>query len=296
MFKKNKHSTIQEAFEKVGYKLLSPYISAHIRMLYECPKGHRGTVDWVSFQHGHRCAKCYQDTRRLGIDKVREALNKEGYILLSDTYENSATRLECRCPKGHIWKTRWRDFSDGGDRCLWCSHRAPLSTEKVRNMLIVEGYQLLSTEYINTHLPIEVSCPAGHIYKVRWYAFHQGRRCPHCQEYRNEKKLREVLELIYPGKVKQYDNLGFLGLLKVDFSVRDLQLAFEYDGEQHFRPVQFGGIDIERAKGNLRKQKSRDSRKNRLCKKNNYKLIRLTYKDKISRETVICKLAKMEVY
>jgi len=294
MFKKHKHSTIQEAFEKAGYKLLSPYIGAHDRMSYECPKGHRGTIDWVSFQHGHRCAKCYQDTRRLDINRIRETFSKEGYVLLSDFYENSFTKLNCQCPNGHIWKTRWRDFSDNGDRCLYCSHRAPLLIDDIRNILNTEGYRLLSTEYINTHLPLEISCPIGHMYKVRWYAFRRGHRCPHCREYRNEKKLREILELLYPEKVKQYDNLGFLGLLKVDFSIRDLCLAFEYDGEHHFKPVQFGGISIIQAKENFKKQKERDSRKNRLCKKNGYILIRLAYRDKLSIENVKAKIK--EVY
>jgi len=48
---------------------------------------------------------------------------------------------------------------------------------------------------------------------------------------------------------------------KFDWVVLGLRLAIEVMGEQHFRPVCFGGIEIDKAKVNFRKQQERDQEK-----------------------------------
>jgi very-short-patch-repair endonuclease len=94
--------------------------------------------------------------------------------------------------------------------------------------------------------------------------------------------LGEILKKIFSCDIKKQDNLGFLGRQTVDYSVRDLQLGFEYDGEHHFGPVRFNGIDIERADANYQLQQERDKRKEKLCRKNGYRLIRIGYFEELT--------------
>jgi len=67
----------------------------------------------------------------------------------------------------------------------------------------------------------------------------------------------------------------------LDFAIFDkdkvLYCLIEYDGEQHYRPVNFGGMSDEKALNNLEKTKKHDQIKNNYCKKNNIKLIRIPY-------------------
>jgi uncharacterized C2H2 Zn-finger protein len=51
----------------------------------------------------------------------------------------------------------------------------------------------------------------------------------------------------------------------------------EYDGRQHFEPVNFGGISKKRAMNNFEKQQTHDKLKNDFCKDNNYELLRIPY-------------------
>ena len=53
----------------------------------------------------------------------------------------------------------------------------------------------------------------------------------------------------------------------------------EVQGEQHFRPVKFGGMSLKKAKKNFEKQKKRDKIKKDfcICNRNNIKLIELSY-------------------
>lgn len=80
---------------------------------------------------------------------------------------------------------------------------------------------------------------------------------------------------------------------EIDIWVPSLKLAIEYDGRQHFEPVQFGGISLERARQNLIIQKSRDKNKNKLIKQHYEEIkyfIRFNYREKITKELVETKL------
>jgi very-short-patch-repair endonuclease len=155
-----------------------------------------------------------------------------------------------------------------------------------------EGYTVLSDlskEYIDCLAPISVRCPDGDVYKTTWSRFfHVGGRCPYHKNFKREKQLGKILEQIYLDKVKQYDNLSFLQPQTVDFSVRSLKLAFEYDGEQHYRPVRFGGakMTMKQARDNLVLTQKRDRLKERLCKKNGYTLIRVKYDEDLTTEHI----------
>jgi hypothetical protein len=55
--------------------------------------------------------------------------------------------------------------------------------------------------------------------------------------------------------------------------------VIEYDGEQHFRPVKFGGISDDEAKQKFEDLKVCDKLKDDFCKDSGYKMIRIGYKD-----------------
>jgi hypothetical protein len=72
----------------------------------------------------------------------------------------------------------------------------------------------------------------------------------------------------------------------------------EYDGEQHFRPVRFGGISEDEALQLFRNTKQRDRLKNRKIKAYNNDIkyfIRFSYKDDISTDGVLKKLEQNNI-
>jgi len=79
--------------------------------------------------------------------------------------------------------------------------------------------------------------------------------------------------------------------LHADFVLPDYQCVIEVDGEQHFQPVQFGGVSQEKAESNLQDQVYRDDIKHRVCVEMNYRLVRIRY-DQIVNEDVIFELIK----
>ena len=155
---------------------------------------------------------------------------------------------------------------------------------------VEKGFNVLSFFHKEGRRWIIVQCPLGHNFEVRWSHFESlDSRCPKCSVSKYERRARERLEKIYGPRLRVQDNLDFLGRQTVDFSVRDIRLAIECDGEQHFRPVRFHGISEERAKVIHEIIKERDLKKDQLCKDNDYRMIRISHEDVENIESILIK-------
>ena len=86
--------------------------------------------------------------KKLTIGFVREQFEKEGYILLSNMYINSKTRLEYICPKEHKGSISWNNWQHG-HRCPRCSksgknnpnYNSKLTDENRNSGRFVVGYK-----------------------------------------------------------------------------------------------------------------------------------------------------------
>lgn len=74
---------------------------------------------------------------------------------------------------------------------------------------------------------------------------------------------------------------------RYDFYLPDYNLIIEYDGEQHYMPVNFGQNDIKRMEEKLKITQEHDKIKNEYCEKHNINLLRIPYWEKQNIETII---------
>jgi len=77
----------------------------------------------------------------------------------------------------------------------------------------VNGYKLLSTEYINAHKKLDIMCNNGHSYTVTWNDFQQGNRCPVCYEQNRNKSQR----LDYEYVKEQIESINGYKLLSTEY-------------------------------------------------------------------------------
>jgi len=295
--KKEAIDNVKKFFESQDYQLVSAvYVNAHSKLWFQCPRGHLGHMGWFSFKSGYRCAEC-AGNKKLTIEQVRQAFEKERYRLTSTNYINSSSKLDYVCPQGHEGSIRWDCFKQG-ERCAECAGNKKKTINQVRRVFEQEGCELLTDVYVSAHSKLWYLCPLKHKTSTTWADFQTGYRCWQCDKIssisRGESKLGVILKQIFPTEdLRAEDNLGFLGHSRVDYSIRQLCLAFEYDGLHHFRPVAFGGIDQKRAEQQFIKQRERDRRKNRLCKKNNITLIRIAYKEPLDVKNIKAKIERV---
>jgi hypothetical protein len=76
--------------------------------------------------------------------------------------------------------------------------------------------------------------------------------------------------------------------LSFDFFIKYVKILIEFDGQHHFHPVRFNGISEDRAIKIHEKAKYYDSLKDDYCRKNNLKLIRISYKNFKNINEILC--------
>lgn len=276
MSRKLTYDFVKKYIENEKYTLLSKtYIDAKTKLLVQCNYGHEPYyVAWFNFKTGHRCPECNITNRKNALDDIRAYAEKRGYKVISTEYKNRNKKLEMICPKGHTTFISWGNFSKGR-RCSECYRFKKLTSKEVKNFLNYFGYDLIG-EYKTANRKINILCPSGHIYQGTYAHFYDGKRCPYCKKSKGALRVANFLQKTKYDFKEEYYVKNILGAtcLRFDFYIPELNMAIEYDGQQHYKPIEkFGG---EKA---FEKTKFRDVIKNNYCKDNNINLLRIPYWD-----------------
>ena len=139
---------VRAEFVKKGYKLLTEvYKNRYQKLDYICPRGHRHFITWSNWQQGEGCP-CFSNNIKLTIEFIRAEFAKEGYILLTEVYENNKQKLEyiCSGPEKHRHSTSWGNWIQGS-RCPFCKNDNVSKWEKtVKNFLTESNIDHISND------------------------------------------------------------------------------------------------------------------------------------------------------
>jgi len=104
----------------------------------------------------------------------------------------------------------------------------------------------------------------------------------------NETQLYKTICYLFPSlNVIREARPEWLGNQRIDIFIPDLKIAIEYQGQQHYKPVEmFGGKEA------LEMTKEMDERKRSLCKKNGVNIIYFRYDENLTVEFVEKRLGK----
>ena len=189
---------IKQLIEVEGYKLLTKeneYKNTTISILtIKCPEDHVSSMSWINWKMGSRCIMC-SSRKRLTIDFIKQSFEQEGYDLITSIYINNHSKLEFKCPKGHISSMSWINWKKGA-RCGECFGSKKYTTENIKNYFTDNGYELLS-EYKGAMKKVKLKCPKGHVYDVKPNTFKQGHRCPKCANRCPIQAKEQFIELLH---------------------------------------------------------------------------------------------------
>lgn len=102
----------------------------------------------------------------------------------------------------------------------------------------------------------------------------------------SETMMIKIIEGIFEDyKCERHCRPNFLEGLEIDIYVPELKLGFEYNGIQHYKPVEHWG-----GEESLKKQQERDKRKQQLCNKNDVELIVIKYNEQLSKDLILSKI------
>lgn len=104
----------------------------------------------------------------------------------------------------------------------------------------------------------------------------------------SETTLFYIVKSLYPNhEVIHQGSPEWVGRQRLDIYVPHLNIAIEYQGPQHYEPIEyFGGED------GLSRTKERDKRKRDLCIKNGVTLVYFRYNEDVTRKIVKAKMKK----
>lgn len=229
------------------------------------------------------CNKCHNAGMVKGINVGKNIFDKfkikhkNKYDYSISVYINTDTKIDIICPIHGIFKQTPHHHKNGVG-CQKCGNVYRKTTSEFiseSNVIHNNIYDYSNTKYKNNTQKVEVICKIHGAFFVRPND-HLSKKsgCPKCKISKGELKIEEFLKSKKIEYISQYkfDDCKHIRDLVFDFYLPKENICIEYDGELHFKCVDFFG-----GKENLKKTKIRDKIKTNYCKLNKIPLIRIKY-------------------
>ena len=226
---------------------------------------------------GIGCKKCSIDKQKKTKEEfIEQAIKVHGdrYDYSKVEYVNCKTKVCIVCPiHGEFWQLPNAHLKGYGcKKCSGCEKHTNKSFIFKAKEIYGDKYDYSKVEYKNIETKVCIICPKHGEFWVTPNNFFRGRECPVCKESYLERDIRRFLT---KNNIKfEYEKrFTWLGRQSLDFYLPEYNIAIECQGEQHFYPVNFGGISDEEALLNHNKVKKLDENKKILCNKNNINIL-----------------------
>lgn len=235
---------------------------------------------------GSGCEECKKEKIRLANKKTHEQYVNEvkiinPNIIVLGEYVNAETPILHKCL---IHNIEWMAFPVSvlrGGGCYECGIEKSSSIRRKSHEQYVAEVMEINSDievvgiYVGSNIPILHKCK---IDGYEWYAIPSnilfGYGCPQCNESSGERQIRQWLE---SNNIKYIYQMPFIDChdilpLPFDFYLPNYNIAIEYQGEQHYRPVKYFGGEEK-----FELQQKHDDIKKKYCANNNIKLLEIPY-------------------
>jgi len=256
------------------------------------------------------CRDCKGLNINWNIEKVRKYCINVGSAFLSYIWNNVYDKYKFTCTLcGKEIEKSFTKFYSGQTVCTNCAYKiVAMKTSKSHEEYLLElknkDINIVPIDkYESYNKNIKHICPKCG--REDWLVSpanilsKKSRACINCKESIGEEIIAKYLLENKYKFIKQFkfENLKSMKnnnyFLKFDFAIFDkydnLIYLIEYDGEQHFYPVNFNGISDEKAEKNFKQIQINDKTKNNYCMNNNIKLLRIPYWEFDNIVQILCK-------
>lgn len=249
-----------------------------------------------AFNNGNRCPICSRKKSARERSKDTEWFKEQvkvksgnDYTVLGE-YKNNYTPIKMRhnvC--NYEWSPTPTSFLQSKNGCPKCFN------EKVRGKFRrktdkefkqeVEELTNDEFEFLDPYQgdKLKITCrhkKCGYEWPIKPNAFLNQPSCPKCNETIGEREIRNYLDKHNINYQYAYhlDNKQHL-----DFYLSEYRIGIEYQGEQHYKPVDFAGKGEEWAKEQFENNQARDKKKLDYCNAQGIEIIYIPYYSKADR-------------
>lgn len=283
------------------YLVLGDYVNSKIEITMKHNEdgcNHIFDIKPTKFVHrNQRCPKCFKNNilyKENFLNKVYEKYGNE-YIVLGD-YKGYSTKIKfmhniIECGK-IFYKTPDKFFyRNQVCSCASKNKKKILVTDNFKKRLLSEvgSEYILVGEYFDANSEVTIKHNINDCNRefdiVARLLFRNEQRCPYCNS-KISKGEKRILQFLQENKMNfktqyQFEDCKNIYELKFDFVIFDknneLNYLIEYDGKQHYMPIDFAGKGEEWAEDQFIETKKRDQIKNDYCKNKNIPLLRIPY-------------------
>lgn len=216
-------------------------------------------------------------TREEFVRRANE-IHGEKYDYSMVEYKNTDTKVKIKCPvHGVFEQTPHHHLAGRG--CYYCGTNMKTNEMWIKHASEVHDnkYDYSKVNFRGRRTPITIICPEHGEFTQYPIPHLNGIGCPICATKRNkrENETLKALQEDFPSVIYQYTNDTFLKNKRknftLDFYIPEYDIGIEYQGEQHFVPVEiFGGEE------NYKKVIDRDARKYKQCSDHGVKVFYIT--------------------
>jgi len=279
--KKTNEQWKKEVKSLVGddYIFLEEYKRNHSKILVKHEKcGGSYKVTPGAFKQGNRCPYCNPYRKRTTEefkDIVHKLADKEYTVITEYTGHHDRVKIK-HSTCGIEYYVAPSDFIKGR-RCKDCHFRSRI---KATEDWLKQVYDLVGTdyefleEYHGDDIKLRYKHSCGAIGEVTPNNFINGTRCSACKERSGETNIRRYLtennHTFQPQK--SFEDLRGQKLLSYDFYIPSHEILIEFQGIQHYYPVEFFGGDVA-----FKNQKKHDYLKREYADNKGIKLIEIPY-------------------
>jgi len=257
---------------------------------------------WNSIKNGSifckECASIHSREQRCNtIEYVKEkALKDFDITIISEIYINNEEQLDFICNKHlneGIQHKSWGTIISNLHPCSFCSKEQHLKNvtksheEFIKQVKEIHGDKyIVISEYIKSNEHVQVYCTkcksefsikAGHLL--------EGHGCGVCTKSKGEEQIKNTFDrnnITYIRECRFDDCRGVKKTLPFDFYLEQYNLLIEFQGKQHYEPVEmFGG------QKQFEIQQINDNCKREYCKNNNINLLEISYWDEKNIEDIL---------
>lgn len=270
------------------------YNGGHTPIMHRCKiDGHEWMANPSGILSGKGCPMCkrlklHNEKAKTHEQYVKEVEALNDNIIVVGQYIGNRSRILHKCIiDGNIWEAAPRNIL-AGSGCPVCAleRRKILRTKShedyVAEVAIVNPNIKVVGQYTGAETKILHRCKIdGYEWDVLPSNVLSGHGCPICNESRGEREISNYLIKHNIDYIPQYtfDKCKNKKVLPFDFYLSEYNACIEYDGEQHYRPIEhFGGED------GFLQRKNNDSIKTAYCDLNNIQLLRIKYDQNVEIE------------
>ena len=264
------------------------FINSVRKVIISCPD--HGDFPQTPNKHlsGQKCPRCvlnFKGTTESFIAKALE-IHEKKYSYDNTKYTSNHEKVSITCPiHGDFEQSPANHTHKSNPQgCPKCSGRYPINTDEFilrANEKHDFYYDYSQVVYESMNSKVKIICPFHGEFEQQSSVHLNGSGCQKCRLPKGEQKIQKTLKELNVQFEQQYSfpDCRYVNPLPFDFLIRfgEKQLLIEFNGEQHFKPVKFGGLADNKANHTFEEVKKRDLVKKDYAVKNGIPLLIIRY-------------------